>query len=302
MRSVIEVNDLHHHSGGRRLLRGVSFQVLAGEFFALLGLNGSGKTTVMEILSGRRSASGGTVRVLGTDPHTGWESLQQRVGVLRQVPAPLPDVTVGEVVTLRSKVTARSRPVAEALELVDLTDEAASPVNRISGGQRRRLELTLALLGKPELLLLDEPTLGLDPLARQATWRLLRRLVTDNGTSVLLTTRPIWEARHLTDRLSVIDRGRIIRTGHLPELVERYSGCIVFRLPSGVPPGDLPTLAGVDMHESAGWVILHAKDPQQTMLDLLLWMKVRGLTPADLELRNIHESCLEAEPPCRLIR
>jgi ABC-2 type transport system ATP-binding protein len=206
------VHDLRKAYGAVEAVRGVSFAVGRGEVFGLLGPNGAGKTTTVEILEGYRKRSAGEVRVLGLDPATRDRRLQQRVGIVLQSCGFYPRVTVGEAVRHFAKAYERPRDPGETIELVGLAEKADSRTKDLSGGQRRRLDLALALVGDPELVFLDEPTTGFDPAARRAAWGVVRTLK-ELGKTVLLTTHYLDEAQELADRVAIVKEGRIVAEG-----------------------------------------------------------------------------------------
>ena len=210
--AAIEVTDLHKAYGPVEAVRGLSFEVERGEVFGLLGPNGAGKTTTVEILEGYRRRSGGEVRVLGHDPATRDRDLQQRVGIVLQSCGFYPRVTVREAVQHFSKSYDHPRDADETIELVGLGEKADARTNELSGGQRRRLDLALGLVGDPELVFLDEPTTGFDPAARRTAWGVVRTLK-ELGKTVLLTTHYLDEAQELADRVAIVKEGRIVAEG-----------------------------------------------------------------------------------------
>jgi ABC-2 type transport system ATP-binding protein len=212
MAPAIEVTDLHKSYGSLEAVRGVSFVVEAGEIFGLLGPNGAGKTTTVEILEGYRSRSGGEVRVLGRDPQVRDRHLQERVGIVLQSGGFYPRVTVREAVTHFAKPYPAPRDPEETISLVGLDEKADSRTKDLSGGQRRRLDLALALIGDPDLIFLDEPTTGFDPAARRTAWGVVRRLK-ELGKTLLLTTHYLEEAQELADRVAIVKDGQIVAEG-----------------------------------------------------------------------------------------
>lgn len=199
-------------------MRGISFAVERGEVFGLLGPNGAGKTTTVEILEGYRSRDGGTVEVLGVDPWHGGGALRQRIGVVLQsseLPAAL---TVREVHRMFAGYYERPRDIDQVIELVGLAEKSGARVKTLSGGQKRRLDLGVALVGDPELVFLDEPTTGFDPSARRTAWELVRSL-RELGKTILLTTHYLDEAHQLADRVAVIRNGKIVRQGSPADLI-----------------------------------------------------------------------------------
>jgi len=216
-RNAIEVRELHKSYGQFEAVRGISFEVERGEVFGLLGPNGAGKTTTVEVLEGYRERSAGEVSVLGFDPgHAGME-LKQRVGVVLQTMGFYPNATVRESVAHVASFYPSPRDVGETIALVGLDGNEDKRARQLSGGQRRRLDLALALVGDPELIFLDEPTTGFDPAARRAAWSVIRRLQELEKT-VLLTTHYLDEAQELADRVAIIKDGLIIASGPPSEL------------------------------------------------------------------------------------
>jgi ABC-2 type transport system ATP-binding protein len=210
--AAIEVSDLRKSYGPVEALRGVSFQVERGQVFGLLGPNGAGKTTTVEILEGYRSRSGGDVRVLGHDPERRDRELQQSVGIVLQSCGFYPRVTVREAVEHFAQAYPHPRDPAETIDLVGLGDKREVRSNQLSGGQRRRLDLALALVGDPELIFLDEPTTGFDPAARRAAWGVVKKL-RDLDKTVVLTTHYLDEAQELADHVAIVKDGEIVAAG-----------------------------------------------------------------------------------------
>ncbi len=210
--SVIEVRGLRKVYGSNIAVDGIDLEIQPGEIFALLGPNGAGKTTTVEILEGFRTRDGGEVSVLGMDPEVKGESaraFRDRIGIVLQSTSDAGDLTVGETVGFFSGYYAGSRDVDEVIESVGLMEKKQELIRSLSGGQRRRLDVALGIIGNPELLFLDEPTTGFDPEARRAFWGLIRSL-RDAGTTILLTTHYLDEAEALADRVAVINRGKIL--------------------------------------------------------------------------------------------
>jgi ABC-2 type transport system ATP-binding protein len=214
---AIEVSDLHKSYGATEAVRGLSFGVRHGEVFGLLGPNGAGKTTTVEILEGYRRRNSGQVSVLGHDPEVRDRRFQEQVGIVLQSCGFYPRVTVREAVTHFAKAYPRPRDPAETIALVGLEEKADARTNELSGGQRRRLDLALALVGDPKLVFLDEPTTGFDPAARRVAWNVVRRLG-EVGKTVVLTTHYLEEAQELADRVAIIKDGRIVAEGPPAEL------------------------------------------------------------------------------------
>jgi ABC-2 type transport system ATP-binding protein len=229
---AIEVTDLRKAYGPVEAVRGLSFEVGRGEVFGLLGPNGAGKTTTVEILEGYRRRSAGDVRVLGHDPATRDRDLQQRVGIVLQSCGFYPRVTVKEAVEHFAKAYDRPRDADETIALVGLGEKSDARTKDLSGGQRRRLDLALALVGDPELVFLDEPTTGFDPAARRTAWGVVRALK-ELGKTVLLTTHYLDEAQELADRVAIVKEGRIVAEGPPDQLGPSSSRYRVSYLSSG---------------------------------------------------------------------
>ena len=228
--AAISVQNLVKTYGDKRAVSDVSFEVSQGEVFALLGPNGAGKTTIIEILEGFRDRSAGQVETLGVDPanrHTQrW--LRSRIGVVLQELAVEPFYSVRQVLTRNAGFFPSPRPVEEVIALVGLSEKADARVKTLSGGQQRRLDVGLGIVGNPELLFLDEPTTGLDPSARRDSWELIRKLATE-GTTVLLTTHYMDEVEALADQVAVLNNARIVATGTPASLGGRDSGAVTIR-------------------------------------------------------------------------
>jgi len=216
----IEVRGLRKEYGSRAVLHGVDLDVRAGEVFALLGPNGAGKTTTVEILEGYRDATAGHVRVLGFDPSTHPRALRERTGVVLQECGFPSHLRVGELLDGWRAYYPAPRPLDELLDVVELRDERATFVQRLSGGQRRRLDFALALAGDPELIFLDEPTTGFDPEARRRCWSAIENLCA-LGKTVVLTTHYLDEAERLADRVAILTGGVIRAAGTPAELAQR---------------------------------------------------------------------------------
>jgi ABC-2 type transport system ATP-binding protein len=284
---AIAVAGLRMRYGDREVLAGLDFTVGRGEILAILGPNGAGKTTTVEILEGYRRRSGGTVAVLGEDPGTAGPTWRARIGVVLQESAPERDLTVAECVALYRGYYPHPRPVAEVLDLVGLADQAGLMAARLSGGQQRRLDVGLALVGRPELVFLDEPTTGFDPSARRAAWEMiggLRHL----GTTIILTTHYMEEAERLADRVVVVADGRIVATGTPATIAGRVSAAtqITFTVPDATTFDDLPdelravaTIQGSKVH-------IATSIPLDSLAVLIGWAKARRIDLPDLEVRH----------------
>ncbi|MCC3767479.1 ABC transporter ATP-binding protein [Streptomyces sp. UNOC14_S4] len=291
--SVIEVSGLRRRYGpegekGFEAVRGVSFTVGRGELFALLGTNGAGKTSTVELLEGLARPTGGQVRVLGHDPYADRAAVRPRTGVMLQEGGFPSDLTVAETVRMWAGITTGARPADEALGMVRLADRRDVRVKQLSGGEKRRLDLALALLGRPEVLFLDEPTTGLDPEARHMTWELVRALRAE-GTTVLLTTHYLEEAEALADRVAIMRAGEIVTAGAPGEVIGSYPSRIRFAMPVGWFVGDLPPLAelGVTRHEEQnGRIELQTHELQRTLTGLLLWAREKDVELEGLDART----------------
>jgi ABC-2 type transport system ATP-binding protein len=215
--SAIRVEELRKRYGSEEALRGISFAIEEGEVFGLLGPNGAGKTTTVEILEGYRRRDGGSVEVLGFDPQRAERRFRERIGVVLQQSQLFPNLTVHETHVLFAGYYERPRDVDEVIRLVGLDDKRDARVRLLSGGQQRRLDLGIALVGDPDLLFLDEPTTGFDPAARRAAWEMVRAL-RSLGKTILLTTHYLDEAQQLADRVAVLREGRIVTLGTPAEL------------------------------------------------------------------------------------
>jgi ABC-2 type transport system ATP-binding protein len=206
---AIEVRDLKKSYGDVEAVRGVSFEVARGEVFCLLGPNGAGKTSIVEILEGYRTRTDGEVRVLGMGPAKGERELHERVGIVLQQSGVQRDLTVTEVVEMYARYYEHPRSVGEVIEVVELTEKRDERATKLSGGQRRRLDLALALVGDPDLIFLDEPTTGFDPAARRQAWSTVRSLC-EMGKTVFLTTHYMDEAQHLSNRVAIMNAATLI--------------------------------------------------------------------------------------------
>src|SRR5689334_4742427 len=215
--AAIRVHDLRKSYGAHEALRGVTFEIGEGEVFGLLGPNGAGKTTTVEILEGYRRRDGGEVEVLGSDPERPRRDFRERIGVVLQQSQLWPNLTVLEIHRIFAGYYAHARDVDEVVELVGLAEKRDAQVKTLSGGQKRRLDLGIALVGDPDLVFLDEPTTGFDPAARRAAWQMIRSLRA-LGKTVLLTTHYLDEAEQLADRVAVVRDGVIVREGAPAEL------------------------------------------------------------------------------------
>ncbi|WTC17858.1 ABC transporter ATP-binding protein [Streptomyces cellulosae] len=286
---VIEVTGLRRvYGGGFEAVRGIDFSVRRGEIFALLGTNGAGKTSTVELLEGLAPPAGGRVRVLGHDPYTERAAVRHRTGVMLQEGGFPSELTVAETARMWAGCVSGARPEREVLDMVGLGSRTDVRVKQLSGGQRRRLDLALALLGDPEVLFLDEPTTGLDAEGRHDTWELVGAL-RDAGTTVLLTTHYLEEAENLADRLAIMHDGRIAVTGTPAEVTASEPSRITFDLPDGYHLGDLPPLGpmGVSGHTVDGRTVrLRTHELQHSATELLVWARTAGVELRRLDVRS----------------
>jgi ABC-2 type transport system ATP-binding protein len=288
---AIEVRDLRRSYGETQAVRGVSFDVARGEVFCLLGPNGAGKTTIVEILEGYRSRSAGEALVLGIDPATGARELREQVGIVLQQCGVQIDLSVRELVEMYGRYHLRQRPVDEVIELVGLTEKRDMRAKQLSGGQRRRLDLALALVGDPELIFLDEPTTGFDPAARRHAWSTIRSLC-ELGKTIFLTTHFMDEAQHLADRVAVMRDGEIIASGRPEELGGRdlRPAEIRFSLPRTIALGDVPEMPCEGRSLDGERVLVVTREPVRATQILTTWAVERG---ADLGNFSVTQPTLE---------
>jgi ABC-2 type transport system ATP-binding protein len=291
--ATVSVEHLSKRYGQIDAVKDVAFEVHQGEVFALLGPNGAGKTTTIEILEGFRKRDSGRVEVLGYDPAVRGTSrqLREHLGVVLQELAVEPFLSVRQALNRNAGYYPRPRPVDEVLELVGLEAKAKARIKSLSGGQQRRLDLGLGIIGNPDLLVLDEPTTGFDPSARRDAWDLIRAM-TSGGTTVLLTTHYMDEAEALADRVAVISGGRIIAEGTPGSLGGRDVGeaTIRFRLPPTTPVSDLPVPATVSGN---GAVEIRTDKEIEVLAALTNWalrdgVELIGLTVERLTLEDVY--------------
>jgi ABC-2 type transport system ATP-binding protein len=275
---AIEVHDIHKRYGAVEAVRGVSFDVADGEVFCLLGPNGAGKTTVTEIAEGHRLPTSGSVSVLGHDPGGGARELRDRIGVVLQSSGLPEELTVGELLEMHGRWYSRSLAPDELIDLVELDAKRDTRAGELSGGQRRRLDLALALVGDPDLLFLDEPTTGFDPQARRSAWSTIRGLCS-RGTTVVLTTHFMDEAQQLADRVAVMVEGRIVASGPPAALGGRdeLPTEIRFVLPEALSPSSLPPLPGAAVSVQRGEVLVTTASGVAATHALTGWALERGI-------------------------
>ncbi|HSL58455.1 MAG TPA: ABC transporter ATP-binding protein [Acidimicrobiales bacterium] len=269
----------------------MSFDVGVGECFGLLGHNGAGKTTTIEILEGYLPRDGGSVAVLGTDPADSTGDWRSRIGIVLQDMDVFPTLTVAETVQMFADLYPMPRGVDETIDLVDLGRLATTRVGGLSGGEKRRLDVALGLVGDPELLFLDEPTTGLDPAARRDAWTMIEGLKA-SGVTIVLTTHYMDEAQTLADRLVILDDGVVAAEGTFGELLERHDAAttISFRLPVDTGVDDhaaaLRAVIEVDVHLEGHRVELTSAHPQRDLHLLLGWADDHRIVLSDLAVRR----------------
>lgn len=277
--AVICVEGLRKSYGRVVALHGMDLTVRRGEVFALLGPNGAGKTTTVEVLEGYRHRDGGTVSVLGEDPAAAGASWRSRVGIVLQSTTAFEALTVSEIVSHMARFYPRARPADEVLELVGLESKRHARGGHLSGGQQRRLDIALGIIGAPELIFLDEPTTGLDPQARRQLWSLVEQL-SDLGTTVLLTTHYLDEAEALADRAAVIVSGRIVAEGAPRAIGGRAEATakVSFSVRGSLAGRSLPGLNGarVETDSTSGRVEIHTDAPTAVVAALHRWAEAAG--------------------------
>jgi ABC-2 type transport system ATP-binding protein len=278
--NAISVTGLRKAYGGREALRAIAFEIEEGEVFGLLGPNGAGKTTTVEILEGYRSRDAGDVQVLGYDPQRSGRAFRQRIGVVLQHSEMWPQLTVAETLRVFAGYYDAPRDVPETIALVGLEEKRDQRVKTLSGGQKRRLDLALALIGDPELVFMDEPTTGFDPQARRAAWEMIRGL-RRLGKTILLTTHYLDEAQQLADRLAVLRAGEIVTIGTPSELI---SGSVTTEIRYR-ENGELHVLQTEEptrvVHELAGRALAEGRELQE--------LEVRRATLEDVYLELVRE-------------
>jgi ABC-2 type transport system ATP-binding protein len=282
---VISVRGLRKRYGDHEAVRGIDLEVRRGEIFAFLGPNGAGKTTTVEILEGFRQASDGTVEVLGANPWGAPSEWRERIGAVLQESEAEPGLTVRECLQMYAGYYRAPRQIEETLALVDLGEQASERAASLSGGQRRRLDVALALIGDPELIFLDEPTTGFDPSARRGAWQVIAGL-RDLGKTVFLTTHYMEEAERLADRIAIIAGGEIVAQGTPQTLGGReLSGVqLAFTLPSGIVIGELPPALADRAQLQDGRIVLSDPSVAADLHALSGWALELELELEDLEV------------------
>ncbi len=301
---VIDVRDLRKNYGAIAAVDGLSFHVDAGEVYALLGENGAGKSTAVEILEGHRSATSGSVEVLGADPSRAGRDFRDRIGIVLQSSGVEAEFTVREVIEIYGGCYRSPRSVDEVVGLVGLDEKIDARVGSLSGGQRRRVDLALGIVGRPEVLFLDEPTTGFDPSARRQSWDLIQALGAD-GTTVLLTTHYLDEAEHLASRVGVLSRGKLVAEGTPDDLIDRVSGTVVrFTLPDSVDTSDavatFASVIGAEIRLSGRLVEANVDHPTAAVHRLTGWavdagVELDSLSVGRASLEDVYLSLADAD-------
>ena len=299
---AIEVAGLRKRYGAVQAVDGVDLRIEEGAVYALLGPNGAGKTTTVEILEGFRKRDEGEIRVLGLDPDRDREELLRRVGVVLQQSAPIETLTAREIIGFTGKMYDDPIPVDEVLELVGMSEHADRRGTKLSGGQMRRVALAQGIIGRPDLLFLDEPTTGFDPSARQQAWEVIRR-ITERGATVLLTTHYLDEAEQLADAVGVISAGKMIIDGAVGEIQEQMESAthVRWRAPDGLDPADLPP-GWAGAAREGGLLDLATREPTRAAGELIDWARARGigeLPELSIERPSLEQMYLELVGPDR---
>ena len=296
---VISVRGLRKSYDGLEAVRGIDLEVARGEVFAFLGPNGAGKTSTVEVLEGYRERDGGEVSVLGEDPANGSRQWRGRLGIVLQSCRQQPELSVRETVAMYAGYYEKPRDVDEAIALAGLEEKAEARAGQLSGGQERRLDVAIALVGDPELLFLDEPTTGFDPSARRQAWSVIAGL-RELGKTVFLTTHYMEEAQALADRVAIIAAGEIVAEGSPEQLAGREEAGveISFRLPGGVTPEELPAAFGA-AEAANGRVVLRTARTVEALHELTAWAIGRGVDLPALEVRppSLEDVYLEVTEP-----
>ena len=294
--SILEAERITRTYGAKKdaftAVKDVSFSVGQGELVSLLGTNGAGKTSLVEVLEGLAAPTSGTVRLFGGDPIRQRSTISPRTGIMLQEAGFAQDLTVRETLRMWAGTLSRPRPIAEALELVELGSRADVRVKALSGGERRRLDLAMATLGRPDVLFLDEPTTGLDPASRRRTWDLVRSML-DDGVTVMLTTHYLEEAEELADRVLIMSAGEIVMQGTVPEIVASQPSRISVLLPTDPQERDILTGVLTGLPASLGGptrvrnnLRIDTSDLQVTLTSLLRLADQHGIRLHDLDARS----------------
>ncbi len=290
---VIDVDKLNVSYGDFHAVKDLSFQVERGEIYALLGTNGAGKTSALEVIEGHRKASSGRVRVFGRSP-TDRRAVRPRMGIMLQESGFSPDLTVSETVRLIGRLSGRSDRVGQVLGVVDLTRKAGTRVSQLSGGEKRRLDFATAVYGRPELIVLDEPTTGLDIQARDAVWEAVEQLRED-GSTILLTTHYLEEAQQHADRIGLMHHGAFRQQGTVSDLTRTLPASIQFSLPPNAPA---PPMRSAPVSDQS--YLIETFDLQTDLKQLLDWadahaVELLGLSAAPTRLDDVFRA-IDADP------
>jgi ABC-2 type transport system ATP-binding protein len=285
--AAIAVEGLKKSYGEHEAVRGIDFEVEQGEVFGFLGTNGAGKTTTIEILEGYRKRNAGAVSVLGTDPEHAEGAWRDRIGLVLQESQLDPLFTVRETLELYGGLYSSPRSIPETIELVGLKGKENARVGTLSGGQKRRVDVGVGIVGDPDLIFLDEPTTGFDPAARRDAWNMIEGLKA-LGKTVFLTTHYMDEAQHLSDRVAILRSGRIVAEGPPSTLGGNGAGTTVvrFRLPAGLSAEELGRTLDAKAEVSGAQVSFRTGDAQGSLRRLLAFADERKLELADLEVRR----------------
>jgi ABC-2 type transport system ATP-binding protein len=285
--SAISVRGLRKSYGEHEAVRGIDFEVVAGEVFGFLGTNGAGKTTTIEILEGYRARTAGEASVLGVDPARPTREWRARIGLVLQESEPDPLLTVRETLDLYATFYPSPRGVDETIDLVGLAEKRDARVGTLSGGQRRRVDVGVGLIGDPDLVFLDEPTTGFDPAARRDAWNMIEGLQ-QLGKTIFLTTHYLDEAQHLSDRVAILRDGGIVAMGPPEEVAGDGGGTVIrFRLPQGVALDDVRArLDGAALETSGNEVSFRTEHPQQALYRLTSWAEQERIELAALDVRR----------------
>ena len=285
--AAIHVRDLRKSYGDHEAVRGIDLDIDVGEIFGFLGPNGAGKSTTIEILEGYRRRTAGDAWVLGADPGRPTREWRERIGLVLQDSELEPTLTVRETVTLFADFYASPRPVDETIELVGLKEKRDARIGTLSGGQRRRADVAVAIVGDPDLIFLDEPTTGFDPSARREAWNMIEGLKS-LGKTIFLTTHYMDEAQHLADRVAILARGKIVARGRPDELGSsgEQATVIRFHVPEGVTLAQLRGAAQAPVELSGSEAAVQCQDPQETLYRLLSWAERDAHKLGSLEVQR----------------
>ena len=285
--AAISVRALRKSYGEHEAVAGIDFEVDGGEVFGFLGPNGAGKTTTIEILEGYRPRSGGEVEVLGVDPGQPTREWRSRVGLVLQECELDPLLTVREAVSLFATFYPAPRPVGETIELTGLAEKREARIGSLSGGQKRRVDVAIGIIGDPDLIFLDEPTTGFDPTARREAWNMIEGLK-ELGKTVFLTTHYMDEAEHLADRVAILREGHIVAQGPMRELSASlgWRTVIGFRLNTGLDVEEVRSCVSAPPRVAGDEISVETEQPQADLYRLLALAERRGVSLEDLEVRK----------------